>query len=64
MPRPREIIDPKRISLLVSAKTKARLERQALYQSGEEGKMIPLTAFLRRIIDVACPPEETTMKFK
>lgn len=64
MPRPREIIDPKRISLLISGKMKKRIERQALYQSSEEGRKIPLTEFLRRIIDIVCPPEETSMRFK
>ena len=64
MSKKKEIIDPQRISLLVSGKTKLRLQKNVLMQSQEEKRQIPLTEFLRRMIDLYCPEEKSQMEVK
>lgn len=54
--------DPVMFSMLMESEQKNRVNRSRWHQSKEEGRNISLTEFMRRIIDIHCPPENSQMK--
>jgi hypothetical protein len=62
MGRKRTLKQAVRFSFIGEQEEKDRIERQRWYQSQIEGRYISFSEFMRRMINVCCPKEQTEIK--
>ena len=64
MPRPKMFKNPKRVSVVMDESLYRHIEKQAIYMSSEEGKILSINEMIRRAIETCYPqPKQEMFKF-